>query len=189
MQGKVLGMVVGIFGKAGKDRDISETGQPGKLVCTRPHLSLPMCFWGDNARGTKSLNACYNTYPGMWCHGDFIAMIPHTKGYIILGHRSALPCYPSCVCSDRHSHLCTSDGVLNPSGVRFGSGEICGVLERPEFSTRIDDAICVGQRRPQDKDERVLLFIKMRAGQKLDPQFEEAIRAAIRSALSRRHVP
>ena len=82
-----------------------------------------------------------------------------------------------------------SDGVLNPSGVRFGSGEIYGVLERPVFSSRIDDAICVGQRRPQDKDERVLLFIKMRAGNKLDPQFEEAIRAAIKAALSRRHVP
>ena len=83
----------------------------------------------------------------------------------------------------------TSDGVLNPSGVRFGSGEIYGVLERPVFSARIDDAICVGQRRPQDKDERVLLFIKMRAGHKLDPPFEEAIRTAIRAALSSRHVP
>ena len=79
--------------------------------------------------------------------------------------------------------------MLNPSGVRFGSGEIYGVLERPVFSSRIDDTICVGQRRPQDKDERVLLFIKMRAGKKLDPQFEEAIRGAIKAALSRRHVP
>ena len=63
------------------------------------------------------------------------------------------------------------------------------MLERPVFSARIDDAICVGQRRPQDKDERVLQFIKMRAGQKLDAAFEEALRAAIRAALSRRHVP
>jgi acetoacetyl-CoA synthetase len=79
--------------------------------------------------------------------------------------------------------------VLNPSSVRFGSGEIYGVLERPVFSARIDDAICVGQRRPQDKDERVLLFIKMRAGHKLDPPFEQAVRAAIKAALSSRHVP
>jgi acetoacetyl-CoA synthetase len=79
--------------------------------------------------------------------------------------------------------------VLNPSGVRFGSGEIYGVLERPVFAARIDDTICVGQRRPQDKDERVLLFIKMRAGHKLDAPFEEAIRAAIKAALSSRHVP
>jgi acetoacetyl-CoA synthetase len=58
------------------------------------------------------------------------------------------------------------------------------------FAARIDDAICVGQRRPHDKDERVLLFIKMRAGHKLDTPFEEAIRAAaIKAALSSRHVP
>ena len=82
-----------------------------------------------------------------------------------------------------------SDGVLNPSGVRFGSGEIYSVLERSEFAARIDDAICVGQRRPQDKDERVLLFIKMRPGQTLDQPFEQAIRAAIKGALSARHVP
>ena len=63
------------------------------------------------------------------------------------------------------------------------------MLERPEFAARIDDAICVGQRRPQDKDERVLLFVKMRVGYKLDQPFEQAIRAAIRQALSARHVP
>jgi acetoacetyl-CoA synthetase len=79
--------------------------------------------------------------------------------------------------------------VLNPSGVRFGSGEIYSVLERSEFAARIDDAICVGQRRPQDKDERVLLFIKMRPGQTLDQPFEQAIRATIKGALSARHVP
>ena len=79
----------------------------------------------------------------------------------------------------------TSDSVLNPSGVWFGSGEIYGVLERPVFSARIDDAICVGQRRPQDKVERVLLPVKMRPGHMLDPPFEEGIRAAIRTALSK----
>ncbi|KAH9055528.1 acetoacetate-CoA ligase [Lactarius vividus] len=166
MQGKTLGVAVGIFDEAGKD--ISETGVAGELVCTRPHPSVPIRFWGDDARGTKFLNAYYDTYPGIWHHGDFMAMNPRTKGYMILGR---------------------SDGVLNPSGVRFGSGEIYSVLERPVFSARIDDTICVGQRRPQDKDERVLLFVKMRAGHKLDPALEESISAAIRSALSRRHVP
>jgi acyl-coenzyme A synthetase/AMP-(fatty) acid ligase len=79
--------------------------------------------------------------------------------------------------------------VLNPSGVWFGSEEIYSVLEQSEFAARIDDAICVGQRRPQDEDERVLLFIKMRPDQKLDQSFEQAIRTAIRAVLSARHVP
>ena len=79
--------------------------------------------------------------------------------------------------------------MLNPSGVRFGSGEIYSVRERSEFASRIHDAICVGQHRPKDEDERVLLFIKMRPNQKLDRSFEQAIRTAIRAVLSPRHVP
>jgi len=83
--------------------------------------------------------------------------------------------------------LALSDGVLNPSGVRFGSGEIYTVLE--QFTSHLDDSLCVGQRRPHDKDERVLLFLKMRAGKKLTTTLEGEIKAAIRSALSARHVP
>ena len=80
-----------------------------------------------------------------------------------------------------------SDGVLNPSGVRFGSGEIYTVLER--FSGSIDDSLCIGQRRPQDKDERVLLFLKMRPGYKFTPELVADIKTSIRKGLSARHVP
>jgi acetoacetyl-CoA synthetase len=183
IQGKVLGMAVGIFDDAG--RDISESGRAGELVCTRPHPSVPTRFWGDDSRGTLFLKAYYDFYPGVWRHGDFIAMNPRTKGYIIFGRRFVVA---PCLYSEARP-VAYSDGVLNPSGVRFGSGEIYAVLERSEFAARIDDAICVGQRRPQDKDERVLLFIKMRAGHKLDQPFEQVIRAAIKEALSARHVP
>jgi acetoacetyl-CoA synthetase len=183
-------MAVGIYDDAGKD--VSESGMAGELVCTRPHPSIPVCFWGDDARGTLFLKAYYDTYPGVWRHGDFIAMNPSTRGYIIFGRRfaSSVPyIFPRSPCMLMRAPVTYSDGVLNPSGVRFGTGEIYSVLERPEFATRVDDSICVGQRRPQDKDERVLLFIKMRAGHKLDEPFEQAIRAAIRAALSARHVP
>jgi acetoacetyl-CoA synthetase len=80
-----------------------------------------------------------------------------------------------------------SDGVLNPSGVRFGSGEIYTVLEM--FSGSIDDSLCIGQRRPQDKDERVLLFLKMRPGYKFTPKLVADIKTSIRKGLSARHVP
>jgi acetoacetyl-CoA synthetase len=49
--------------------------------------------------------------------------------------------------------------------------------------------VCVGQRRPQDTDERVLLFIKMRPGEKFTRTFEEEVRKEIRTALSKRHEP
>ncbi len=86
-----------------------------------------------------------------------------------------------------NSTINSSDGVLNPSGVRFGSGEIYTVME--QFSGPVDDSLCIGQRRPQDRDERVLLFIKMRAGHKFTSTLVDDIKAAIRKSLSARHVP
>lgn len=80
-----------------------------------------------------------------------------------------------------------SDGVLNPGGVRFGSGEIYTIME--QFSSSVDDSLCIGQRRPYDKDERVLLFLKMRQGHRFSPEVVEKIKIAIRKGLSSRHVP
>ena len=80
-----------------------------------------------------------------------------------------------------------ADGVLNPSGVRFGSAEIYAVLERyPEVFSGIADSLCVGQRRPGDSDETVMLFCLMREGTKLDDKLKVEIRARIGRDLSKR---
>ncbi|EKM80626.1 hypothetical protein AGABI1DRAFT_55606 [Agaricus bisporus var. burnettii JB137-S8] len=163
IQCKDLGQKVEVFDQDGNN--IEHTGQPGELVCTKSHPSLPLFFWGDES-GMKLRETYFDIYPGIWRQGDFMVINPKTKGILILGR---------------------SDGVLNPSGVRFGSGEIYNVLE--QFSSVIDDSLCVGQRRSQDKDERVLLFLKMRQGQKFTAQLQTQIRSAIKTALSARHVP
>lgn len=80
-----------------------------------------------------------------------------------------------------------SDGVFNRSGVRFGSGEIYSVLAK--FSSHVEDTICVGQRRPEDADERMLLFVKMRPGQGLSRTLVKEMKDTIRNDLSLRHVP
>jgi len=80
-----------------------------------------------------------------------------------------------------------ADGVLNPSGVRFGSAEIYSVIEA-NFP-QIADSICVGQRRPQDTDESVMLFLLMQPGKKFTKQLAEEVKTAIGKGLSRRHVP
>ncbi|KAF4567314.1 hypothetical protein EYR40_006311 [Pleurotus pulmonarius] len=160
---KALGMKVEVFDPHGNN--IEHTGEPGEMVCTRPHPSLPLYFWGDEG-GKKYRSAYFEMYPGIWRQGDFMVINPVTKGILMLGR---------------------SDGVLNPSGVRFGSGEIYTVLEK--FQQHIEESICVGQRRPSDKDERVLLFLKMRQGYPLTKSLDEEIRTAIRSSLSARHVP
>ncbi|KAK2464310.1 hypothetical protein APHAL10511_003767 [Amanita phalloides] len=163
IQCKVLGIKVEVFDSSGKN--IEHTGEPGELVCTRPHPSLPLYFWNDPT-GQKLREAYFSTFPGIWRQGDFIVVNPATKGIIMLGR---------------------SDGVLNPSGIRFGSAEIYAVME--QFTDEIHDSLCVGQHRPQDKNETVLLFLKMRPGHLFTPDLEQKIRKAVRTALSARHVP
>lgn len=81
-----------------------------------------------------------------------------------------------------------ADGVLNPSGVRFGSAEIYSVVER-HFVDRIHDSLCVGQRRPTDQDENVMLFLLMKPGHRFTRDLVNEVREAIRKDLSKRHVP
>jgi acetoacetyl-CoA synthetase len=76
--------------------------------------------------------------------------------------------------------------VLNPSGVRFGSAEIYNVVRNfPD----VEDSICVGQRRPQDKDESVMLFLKVKEGSRKTTALIEKLKLQIERDLSKRHVP
>ncbi|KUJ09192.1 acetyl-CoA synthetase-like protein [Mollisia scopiformis] len=108
-----------------------------------------------------------NSAERCWTHGDFIMIHPQTRQVIFLGR---------------------ADGVLNPSGVRFGSADIYSVVDA-NFSDIIADSICVGQRRPQDNDESVMLFLLMKPGKAFTPDLVRRVRAAIRKEHSPRHVP
>jgi acetoacetyl-CoA synthetase len=103
----------------------------------------------------------------VWTHGDFVAIQPITKQIVFHGR---------------------ADGVLNPSGVRFGSAEIYRVIEG-HFPQEIADSICVGQRRPSDTDERVMLFLLMKPGASFTADLVTRVKSAIRKELSARHVP
>ncbi|MCJ1314036.1 hypothetical protein MMC25_007716 [Agyrium rufum] len=168
-QGPSLGMDVQAFdpliseGKPGRSLLL---GEEGELVCVRSFPNTPIKFWGDE--GNKNYHsAYYSRFKNVWTHGDLISIHPHTKAIILHGR---------------------ADGVLNPSGVRFGSAEIYSVIDA-HFEKDIEDSVCVGQRRPQDKDERVLLFVKMRSGKKFTPQLSQKIKTQVATSLSRRHVP
>lgn len=140
-------------------------GTPGELVATHAFPNMPVSFWND-PKGERYFGAYFEKYDNVWTHGDFVMLHPVTKQLMFLGR---------------------ADGVLNPSGVRFGSAEIYGVLE-PMFPT-ISDSICVGQRRPKDEDETVMLFCLMKPGEKFTEKLAADIRVAIRKELSPRHVP
>lgn len=137
-------------------------GHPGELCCVKPFPSMPVTFWGADGR-EKYRKAYFSRFKGIWSQGDFIIIEP--DGISILGR---------------------SDGVLNPSGVRFGSGDIYSVVTK---FNQFEDSICVGQKRPQDTDEAVVLFVKMKTNEVFTTTLQQALKRQIASDLSIRHVP
>lgn len=63
IQAKSLGMKVEVFSPDG--RNIEHTGEPGELVVTRPHPSIPVSLWGDDESGKKLRETYFGTFPGM----------------------------------------------------------------------------------------------------------------------------
>lgn len=143
-----------------------EDGVPGELVADNAFPTMPVTFLGQNGP-QRYFDSYFARFDNVWTHGDFIMIHPVTKQVMFLGR---------------------ADGVLNPSGVRFGSAEIYSIIEA-KFPDRISDSICVGQRRPTDEDERVLLFLLMKPGHQFTPQLLREVKDAIRKATSPRHVP
>jgi acetoacetyl-CoA synthetase len=152
-----LGMSVQVFDAEG--RPVEET--EGELVCTRPFPSMPVRFWGD-PDGSKYRAAYFESYPGIWRHGDWARMTRH-GGLVILGR---------------------SDTTLNPGGVRIGTAEIYRQVEQlPE----VVESLVVGQE--WEGDVRVVLFVRLREGLILDPALAGRIRQRIREYASPHHVP
>lgn len=163
IQIRALGMAVEAWDFEGKN--VTGTGAPGDLVCTKPFPCQPIMFWGPE--GHKMYQKSYfETFPGIWHHGDFVKLSPKTGGLIMLGR---------------------SDGVLKPSGVRFGSSEIYNLLLK--YFPEIEDALCIGRRREKDMDETVVLFVKMASERKFSNELAQNICAVVRRELSARHVP
>ncbi|KAI4230192.1 MAG: hypothetical protein L6R36_000305 [Xanthoria steineri] len=163
IQVRGLGMAVEVWDYQGKD--VTSAEEPGDLVCVKPFPCQPVTFWGEDG-DEKYRKSYFETFPGVWHHGDFVRVNSRSGGLIMLGR---------------------SDGVLKPAGVRFGSSEIYNVILKhfPE----IEDALCIGRRRQQDNDEVVVLFIKMAPKSTFSNSLVQIIKSTIRKELSARHVP
>ncbi|KAF4584476.1 acetoacetyl-CoA synthase [Ophiocordyceps camponoti-floridani] len=144
-------------------------GEPGDLVATTAFPNVPVFFWGDSdpSPGNKYRSSYFTRFQDVWTHGDLVAFHPVTGAVHFLGR---------------------TDGVLNPSGVRFGSADIYAVIEG-RFADSVLDSLCVGQRRRQDTDEAVYLFLVMKPGFELTVELTSGIKEAIALDLSKRHVP
>ena len=141
-------------------------GEPGDLVCVKAFPNMPIQLWGDDG-GKKYQSAYFERFDNVWTHGDFVQVEPATRSIIFLGR---------------------ADGVLNPSGIRFGSAEVYSVIENM-FADAVEDSVCVGQRRKGDRDESVVLFVKMKGGKQLTAKLIGQLKESIARELSKRHVP
>ena len=170
-----LGMSVRCYDPS-TGRDITDTGEPGDLVCDVPFPCQPCMFWPPGREGEKKYKSTYfETYErdggekgkSVWCHGDFVRFNPTTGGMWMLGR---------------------SDGVLKPGGVRFGSSEIYNIMLK-HFSEEVEDSLCIGRRREMDKDETVVLFLQMAKGKQFNEALVQKVKNVIKKELSGRHLP
>jgi acetoacetyl-CoA synthetase len=138
-------------------------GETGELVITAPMPSMPVKFWGDDD-GARYRDAYFDTYPGVWRHGDWITITE--RG--------------SCVITGR------SDATLNRGGVRLGTAEFYTVVESlPE----VVDSLVVHLEDDQGGIGQLILFIALADGADFDGDLRERLVDELRSNLSPRHVP
>jgi acetoacetyl-CoA synthetase len=140
----------------------SVVGQTGELVLTAPLPSMPLFLWNDPG-GVVYRESYFEMYPGVWRHGDWIRITE--RGSAVIEGRS--------------------DSTLNRQGIRFGTSELYSVVEGlPE----VVDSLVIGLELP-DGGYWMPLFVVVADGVDLDDDLRGRIRAAIRTALSQRHVP
>ncbi|MEV6124981.1 acetoacetate--CoA ligase [Streptomyces sp. NPDC052077] len=134
----------------------------GELVVTNPMPSMPVRFWND-PDGSRYHDSYFDTYPGVWRHGDWITLT--SRGSVVIHGRS--------------------DSTLNRQGVRMGSADIYEAVERlPE----IRESLVIGVEQP-DGGYWMPLFVHLAPGARLDEDLLRRIRLTIREQLSPRHVP
>ena len=161
LQMRGLGMAVEVWDENGNP----VVGKPGELVCTRPFPSMPIAFWNDPDRSLYRA-AYFSHFPGVWRHGDWAEITSH-DGLVIHGR---------------------SDATLNPGGVRIGTAELYRVVEKiPEIA----DSVVVEQRlgAADGTGSRVVLFVRLGAGQDMSDELSDRIRQRIRRETSPHHVP
>lgn len=137
-------------------------GEVGELVITRPMPSMPVSFWNDPGN-ERYLASYFDTYPGVWRHGDWIRFTER-RSSVIYGR---------------------SDSTINRFGIRMGTAEIYRVVEAlPEVrDSLVVDLEYLG------RASYMPLFVVLAPGVELTPECEARIKQAVRTHASARHVP
>jgi acetoacetyl-CoA synthetase len=158
LQARSLGADVHSFDEDGNDL----VGEVGELVIVQPMPSMPIFFWND-PEGERLRESYFDTYPGVWRHGDWIEITE--RGTAVIYGRS--------------------DSTINRGGVRMGTSEIYrAVLGLDE----IVDALVVDVPR-EGAESWMPLFVVVRDGAELDDELTREIARRVREECSPRHVP
>lgn len=144
------------------EKGIRVTDKVGEMVITGPMPSMPVFFWNDR-QFEKYLASYFETYPGIWRHGDWVK-ITARNGIVILGR---------------------SDATLNRQGVRIGTAEIYRAVDNVPG---VKDSLIVNIELPGGGDY-MPLFVVMKDSNSLTAEIKESIKKALRTAYSPRHVP
>lgn len=159
ISGPCLGVAAYAFDEAGE----RVVGELGELVITRPMPSMPVFLWGDED-GSRYRETYFDTYPGIWRHGDWVRFA--ASG--------------SCVVAGR------SDATLNRGGVRLGTSEFYDVLATlPE----VEDSLVVHLEDSSGGNGELVVFLQLATGHDLDEPLVGRVRRTLRESLSPRHVP
>jgi len=157
---RMLGCDVQAFTPTGDQCAPNETGE---LVIVAPMPSMPIGLWGDES-GERYRSTYFDTYPGVWHHGDWITFFDDG----------------ACQITGR------SDATLNRGGVRLGTADFYVIVDSmPEIA---DSAVV----HLEDKDGgpgELILLVATAGGHELDDDLSNRIKRALRSELSPRHVP
>ncbi len=158
IQSRLLGFDVHAWDPDG--REIVD--EVGELVVASPAPSMPLYFWNDP--GDRRYRETYfETFPGVWRHGDFIK-INRRGGCYIYGR---------------------SDSTLNRFGIRLGTAEIYRIVERIDA---IADSLIVCLE-PTPGKFFMPLFVKLVPGRTFDEGLRASIVERLRREGSPRHVP
>ncbi|WP_152205877.1 acetoacetate--CoA ligase [Marinobacter changyiensis] len=160
-RGEIQCPLLGVDAVAFDEEGHALDGGRGELVCRQPLPSMPVCFW-DDPDGARFQSAYFETFPGVWAHGDFIRFTEH-GGAVIYGR---------------------SDATLNPGGVRIGTAEI---YRQVETEAAIKDSLVVG--RQIEGDVEVVLLVVPASGDSLSDDVIKNLKIRIREGASPRHVP
>lgn len=134
----------------------------GEMVITKPIPSMPIYFWND-VHKEKYKDSYFDTYPGVWRHGDWVRITE--RGTLVIYGRS--------------------DATLNRQGVRIGTSEIYSALNKVN---EIKDSLIVNLELSGGK-HYMPLFITLNEGAVLNNELKQKINQTLKNEYSPRHVP